>query len=54
MKISQSTFAEELLVKFHMQACDSEPTPQVQGLLAEVRASDNANNLPYRRLTGAL
>ncbi|KAH9076370.1 hypothetical protein Ae201684P_010316 [Aphanomyces euteiches] len=47
-------FVEELLVKFHMQGCDSEPTPQVQGLPADVRANDNANNLPYRNLTGAL
>ncbi|KAH9148766.1 hypothetical protein AeRB84_007995 [Aphanomyces euteiches] len=53
-KISQSMFVEELLVKFHMQGCDSEPTPQVQGLPADVRANDNANNLPYRNLTGAL
>ncbi|KAH9100220.1 hypothetical protein LEN26_016066 [Aphanomyces euteiches] len=37
-----------------MQACDSEPTPQVQGLPVDVRASDNAKNLPYRGLTGAL
>ncbi|KAH9112159.1 hypothetical protein AeMF1_013477 [Aphanomyces euteiches] len=54
VKISQSTFVEELLVKFHMQGCDSEPTPQVQGLPADVRPNDNANNLPYRSLTGAL
>ncbi|KAF0740163.1 hypothetical protein Ae201684_004397 [Aphanomyces euteiches] len=52
VKISQSTFVEELLVKFHMQGCDSEPTPQ--GLPADVRPNDNANNLPYRSLTGAL
>ncbi|KAH9096847.1 hypothetical protein LEN26_017272 [Aphanomyces euteiches] len=54
VKISQSTFVDELLVKFHMQDCDTVPTPQVQGLPADVVVSDKHNNLSYRSLTGAL
>ncbi|KAH9135158.1 hypothetical protein AeRB84_019310 [Aphanomyces euteiches] len=53
MRIERDRSAQ-LLVKYHMQGCDSEPTPQVQGLPADVRPNDNANNLPYRSLTGAL
>ncbi|KAH9183574.1 hypothetical protein AeNC1_014450 [Aphanomyces euteiches] len=54
VKISQSTFVDELLVKFHMQDCDTVPTPQVQGLPADAAVSDKHENLPYRSLTGAL
>ncbi|KAH9084296.1 hypothetical protein LEN26_020917 [Aphanomyces euteiches] len=54
VKISQSTFVDDLLVKFHMQDCDTVPTPQVQGLPADAAVSDKHDNLPYRSLTGAL
>ncbi|KAF0724104.1 hypothetical protein Ae201684_017155 [Aphanomyces euteiches] len=54
VKISQSTFVDELLVNFLIQDCDTVPTPQVQGLPADAAVSDKHDNLPYRSLTGAL
>jgi hypothetical protein len=52
--MNQAKFVNDLLVKFQMEGCDSEPTPQVQGLPAESKQTEEDINLPYRSLVGAL
>ncbi len=54
LRMNQAKFVNDLLVKFQMEGCDSEPTPQVQGLPAESKQTEEDINLPYRSLVGAL